>query len=116
MTRTSFRRVLRLGLGLGVMLGMFGCAQEREPIVRVQPNALDKSFFIGALADASDDPEFYWRGYVTDGSSSQEQIGVGSWSHVDRIRWEVTEDRLIAHKAYPLFTQPNDPGKFSGPD
>lgn len=116
MTRTSFRRVLRLGLGLGVMLGMFGCAQEREPIVRVQPNALDKSFFIGALADSSDDPEFYWRGYVTDGSSSQEQIGVGSWSHVDRIRWEVTEDRLIAHKAYPLFTQPNDPGKFSGPD
>lgn len=116
MTRTSLNRVLRLGVGLGVMLGMFGCAQEREPIVRVQPNALDKSFFVGDLANKTDDPQFYWRGYVVDNSATQEQIGVGSWSHVDRITWEISENMLIAHKAYPLFTQPNDPGHYSGPD
>ncbi|MBI5532708.1 MAG: hypothetical protein HY898_08345 [Deltaproteobacteria bacterium] len=117
MTRTSLRGLLRLGLGLGVLLASFGCAKEKEPIVRVQPNALDKTFFVGDLSTPKDDPEFYWRGYVTDGSATQEQIGVGSWSHVDRIRWEITETQLIARKAYPLFFDPlvaNDP--FAGPD
>jgi hypothetical protein len=103
-------------LGLGVLLASFGCAEEREPIVRVQPNALDKTFFVADLATPADDPEFYWRGYVIDGSASQEQIGVGSWSHVDRIRWEITESQLIARKAYPLFVDPNDQGSYAGPD
>ncbi len=117
MTRIALKRALRLGVGLGLLVALSGCAKEMAPINRVQANALDKSFFVGPnLADPSDDPEFYWRGYVTDASASQSLVGVGSWSGVDRIRWEITEDMLIARKSYPLVTQPDEPGSFSGPD
>ncbi|MEZ4228040.1 MAG: hypothetical protein R3B89_02675 [Polyangiaceae bacterium] len=90
-----------------------GCAEERAPIVRVQPNALDKSFFIGEdLAKPADDPEFYWRNFVVDASESQELIGIGSWSGVDRIRWEISETQLIARKSYGI----SDGGDDKGPD
>lgn len=80
-----------------------GCMEERDPINRVQANALPKTFFVGEqIADPADDPEFYWRNYVVDASASQSLIGVGSWGHVDRVRWEVTEDLLIARKAYQI--------------
>ncbi len=95
----------RLGLGallLGSILGT-GCAQERDPISRVQANAMSKHFFVGAdLQKPDDDPEFFWRNYVVDASASQSLIGVGSWGHVDRIRWEITEDMLIGRKAYQI--------------
>jgi hypothetical protein len=90
---------------LGGLLGWVavGCAQERDPINRVQPNAVSKHFFVGtSLSDPSDDPEFFWRNYVVDASASQSLVGVGSWGHVDRIRWEVTQDMLIARKAYQI--------------
>lgn len=89
-----------------------GCAQERDPISRVQPNALNKHFFLGEkLDDASDDPEFRFRNYVVDASVSQSLIGVGSWGHVDRIKWEVTENLLIARKAYGIAEGADDKGK-----
>ena len=97
----------RASFALGAMvLGMLaaqGCAAERDPINRVQPNAMPKHFLVGdALADPSDDPEFYWRNYVVGASASQSLVGVGSWGHVDRVRWEITEDQLIARKAYQI--------------
>lgn len=101
------RMATRLALG-AIVLGALGgagtgCAEERDPINRVQANALPKSFFVGEkIADPGDDPEFYWRNYVVDASASQSLIGVGSWGHVDRVRWEVTEDLLIARKAYQI--------------
>jgi len=77
--------------------------QERDPINLVQAGALTKSFFLGEdLNDPGDDPQFHWRNYVVDGSASQSLVGVGSWSNVDRVRWEVTEDALIARKAYQI--------------
>lgn len=79
-----------------------GCAEERPPINRVQSGALSKSFFVGQLEDPADDPQFYWRNYVVDASASQSLVGVGSWGGVDRIRWEITEDMLIARKAYQI--------------
>jgi hypothetical protein len=120
MTRKIFKSVLRCGVGLGLLASIAGCADQQEPVNRVQANALDKHFFLGeSLSNATDDPEFYWRGYVVDGSAAQSAIGVGSWSHVDRIRWEVTEDMLIARKAYPLFDQSDQdvpPDTYAGTD
>jgi hypothetical protein len=88
-----------------------GCAAERDPINRVQPNAVGKQFFVGAkLDDPSDDPEFYWRNYVVDASASQSLVGVGSWGHVDRIRWEITQDMLIGRKAYQIADGQDDKG------
>jgi hypothetical protein len=43
-----------------------GCAEERQPINRVQPNALTKEFFVGDIADPDDDPEFFMRNTVVD--------------------------------------------------
>jgi hypothetical protein len=95
-------------------LGM-GCAEERDPINRVQANALDKTFFVGAnLVDAADDPEFRHRSYVVDGSASQSLIGIGEWGHVDRVRWEITADLLIARKAYELAPAQDNKGSVSG--
>lgn len=87
-------------LALAILALVPGCAQERKPINRVQADALDKTFFVGKLDDPTDDPEFYWRNFVIDGSEAQELIGIGSWSAVDRIRWEITENTLFARRAY----------------
>jgi hypothetical protein len=111
----NLKRIARLGLVPLFVLALVGCAEERAPITRVQPGALDKHFFVGAkIDDAADDPEFYWRNYVVDGSASQSLIGVGSWSGVDRIRWEITEDLLIGRKAYQISKGADDRGAVIG--
>jgi hypothetical protein len=101
------RSLSRAGITAGILLllgtGSSACMMERAPIKRTEPGAMSKTFFIGdKLHDASDDPEFYWRNYVVDASASQSLVGVGSYSGVDRIRWEITEDMLIARKAYQI--------------
>ena len=58
----------------------------------------------------NDDPEFYFRNYVVDGSASQSLVGIGSWSGVDRIRWEITENLLIGRKAYQNRRRPGQQG------
>lgn len=100
---------MRLGkayAGLGILFLLAhnaACMQERNPINTVQAGRLDKTFFVGDdLASAEDDPEFLWRNYVVDASASQSLVGVGSYSGVDRVRWEITEDLLIARKAYQI--------------
>ncbi len=99
----AFRRA-RLGMGLlALSIASTSCMEERPPINLVQAGVLSKAFFVGEnLSGPEDDPEFYWRNYVVDGSASQSLIGVGSWSGVDRIRWEISEDMLIARKAYQI--------------
>ena len=97
----KWTRRLAMGLSL-VALNVVGCAQERDPINRVQADALSKDFFVGKLADPSDDPEFFWRNFVVDGSEAQSMVGIGSWGAVDRIRWEITENLLIARKSYEI--------------
>ncbi|MEZ4221147.1 MAG: hypothetical protein R3B13_09465 [Polyangiaceae bacterium] len=98
-----------MGLSL-VALNVVGCAQERDPINRVQADALSKDFFVGKLGDPSDDPEFFWRNFVVDGSEAQSMVGIGSWGAVDRIRWEITENLLIARKSYPISDGADDKG------
>ncbi len=46
---------------------------------------------------------------------SQSQIGVGSWGHVDRIKWEITENLLIARKAYQIADGQDDKGTPPAP-
>jgi hypothetical protein len=100
-----FGRVRFAALGAVLVTAMFapGCAAERPAIDRVNANALSKHFFVGAdLSDAKDDPEFFWRNYVVGASAAQSLVGVGSWGGVDRIKWEITEDLLIARKSYQI--------------
>src|SRR5581483_9200681 len=88
---------------LGALAFGAGCAQERDPINKVQPNALNKHFFAGAdLSDRTDDPQFFWRGYVVDASASNSFIGVGSWRGIDRVVFDIQENELIVRKAYAI--------------
>lgn len=100
--RTHFPHGLSaLTLALGLVSG---CAEERAPINRVQPNAVEKSFFVGAkLSDASDNPEFYYRPTVVDVDYGASQDGMFTASHAQtlaRVGFEVTEDLLVARLTY----------------
>lgn len=106
------RRLLQ-GLSL-LALGFVGCAEEREPINRVQPNALEKSFFVGKLSDELDNPVFFSKAFVIDQSVGQNNMSVGLYSGTDRIKWEITEDYLIARKAYQIAIGQDDHGKPEG--
>lgn len=97
----SSHPLARLFIGLSV-LAIGSCAVERPAINRVQPNALDKSFFVGKVTDSKDDPVFLTRNFVVDASESQELVGVNTASGVERVRWEITEDMLFARRAYSL--------------
>jgi hypothetical protein len=79
-----------------------GCAEEREPISRVQPNALEKAFFVGQkLQDPSDDPEFYAAATVIDVPYGVDHgLFSGSAGGLKRLKWEISERKLLARATY----------------
>ncbi|MBN2362073.1 MAG: hypothetical protein JXR83_21660, partial [Deltaproteobacteria bacterium] len=85
-------------------LCLVGCAEERPPINRVQPDALPKSFFVGDdLQGIGDDPEFYMRGTLIDVGFGASQDGLFTSTYgqpVSRVKWEITEKFLNARLAY----------------
>lgn len=96
-------------LGTAALFGMvayasIGCAQERDPRNYVQPNAMDKSFFVGAnLRDASDDPEFYMRNTLVDvpyGSGVDGLFTATYAQPLSRMKWEIQENSLYARLTY----------------
>lgn len=97
-------RSVRWSVALALLASLSGCASERAPINRVQPEALEKSFFVGAsLTDDADDPQFYYRPTVADVDYGASQSGLFTASYAQttaRIRWEITEDKLLARLAY----------------
>ncbi len=102
--KTRFFRWLGL-VALTWLVGSMavGCAQSRDPINRVQPQALDTHFFVGAnLSDPTDDPEFYMGTRIID-----EPYGVGqgffmfqSIGGLARLKWEIQEDLLVGRLTY----------------
>ena len=90
-----------IGLAAGISVG---CAEEREPINRVQPNALTKSFFVGDdLQDTADDPAFYARAVITDVGYGAAQDGLFTSTYAQPLavmKWEITEDLLIGRLIY----------------
>jgi hypothetical protein len=97
-------------------LGVFGCAEERAPINRVQANALDKTFFVGDRFDDADDPEFYYRATIVDVDHGATQTGLftaGYGQAMVRVHWEIAEDLLLARLSYDRIdntTGEIDPG------
>ncbi|MBL8917486.1 MAG: hypothetical protein JNJ54_01380, partial [Myxococcaceae bacterium] len=80
------------------------CAQQQPPIIRVQPDAIDKAFFVGKdYLAASDDPEFYSQATLVDVGYGAGQDGLFTSTYAQpltRVKWTVTEDLLIARLAY----------------
>jgi len=98
--RTPWRSFAVLCL-TALSAGGLDCAQERDPINRVRENALPKNFFVGAnYTDQADDPEFYANNFVVDGTADNSMMPVGTYDDVDRVRWEIQEDFLLARKSY----------------
>src|SRR5688572_4168348 len=97
-----------VALAACALAGGQGCAEERDPINQVQTGALPKHFFVGQkLDDAVDDPEFYFRTTVVDvsaGAGSESLFTNSDSQPTVRIRWEITEDKLIARLAYELVS------------
>jgi hypothetical protein len=81
-----------------------GCALEQDPINRVQPNYYDKTFFVGAdFQGVKDDPEFYSQSTLIDVGFGAGQDGLFTSTYAQpltRVKWQVTEGRLIARLAY----------------
>ncbi len=90
-----------IGLAAG---GAVGCAEEREPINRVQANTLAKSFFVGEdFEDTSDDPAFYARVVITDVGYGAATDGLFTSTYAQNptvIKWEITEDLLLGRIVY----------------
>ena len=87
----SGRRGLRALTLAALCVAVSGCAEERDPINKVQANALEKSFFVGAsLTSDDDDPQFYYRPTVADVDYGASQGGLFTASYAQttaRIRW-----------------------------
>src|SRR5262245_52269818 len=96
-----------------------GCASERAPINRVQANALAKSFFVGKLDDASDDPEFYMRTSIVDAAAGAGSDGLFTSSDAQptvRIRWDIQQELLLARLTYELVEGTDGKGAHRVPD
>jgi hypothetical protein len=97
----AFGLVALTALGGG---GLQGCAEERDPINRVQPLALSKSLFVRADGEGkylTDSDSWYFRGVITDVPTSQAVAFVGAATEMYRVKWEITEKKLIAYREDP---------------
>lgn len=107
-TRTWFGRLGLTALVIGVIgsgAAAVGCAEERDPIDRVQANAIPKSFFVGAkLNDSSDDPEFYARSMVIDvpygESGSDFLMFTNTINSMSKIKWSIEENNLVGRVSF----------------
>ena len=91
-------------MGLALALLFTACAEERPPINRVQPYAMDKTWFVGDnLLDTSDDPEFWTQATLIDVGygAAQSALFTSTYAQpMSRIKWQITEDMLIGRIAY----------------
>lgn len=112
--RWKWRRLLLVGAVGLIAGGAFGCAEEREPINRVQANALAKSFFVGdRLQDTSDDPEFWTQATLVDVGYGANQDGLFTSTYAQptsRIKWVVTEDLLLGRLTYERIEESDGKG------
>lgn len=113
----SWKWVRYAVLALAVAAVAAGCAEERAPINRVQPNALAKSFFVGTdLQSPADDPEFWTQATIVDVGYGASQFGLFPSTFtqsVSRVKWQITEDLLLARLTYERIADSD--GKGAGP-
>ena len=89
-------RALTVLIAAGAM--MAGCALDKGDYNYVQPGTyVKKSELLGK--------SFYLRSVVVDtkaGASGNNSVGGGDWLRIERVRFEVQEDKLVGHKDYEL--------------
>src|SRR3954467_771755 len=90
---------------VGSSSGMVGCAAERDPIDRVQLNAIPKDFLVGKnYSDPSDDPEFYARSMVIKvpygESGSDFLMFTNTINSMSKIKWQIQESQLVGRISF----------------
>jgi hypothetical protein len=92
----------RIVLALVAAVAATGCG-EAVDINRVAPNVVDKKIFDG---------EWYFRSTVVDKQFHTDMVFIGVEGGLERVRWEITESQLIAHRSYEKVpgSDPSNPG------
>ncbi len=102
-----------------------GCLQERSPINRVQPDYIDKMDVIpnqykqlsadksqtpGILSAAliAREPVFFTQTTLISKPTTTGFTGLTSYSQMDKIRWQVTENLLVARQAFAFVRNAPD--------
>ena len=113
------KRILGSGSILLIAAVLLGaCADERDPINRVQPYALPKTFFIGEdFQSADDDPEFWSQNTMIDvgyGATKSGQFTSTYAQPMARLKWQITEDYLLARASYERIDYTDGKGYATG--
>ncbi len=90
---------------LVALMALAGCAQDVGDLNRVQPNYVKKSDFQG---------EWYIRQTVVDVPPNVAFAFVGYQLDMEKIRWEITEDYLLAYRSYELVPGANPDAQAEG--
>lgn len=92
----------RIVLALVAAAAAAGCGPAID-INRVGPNVIDKTTFNG---------EWYFRSTVVDKQFHTDMVFIGLEGGLERVRWEITEGQLIAHRSYERVpgSDPSNPG------
>lgn len=79
-----------------------GCGEAIE-ISRVGPNVVDKAIFAG---------EWHYRSTIVDKEFHTDMVFIGYEGSLERVRWEITEGLLVAHRSYEKIpgSDPTNPG------
>jgi hypothetical protein len=110
MRNLPFARFVGAALALsGLLLPLTGCPEARAPLDRTQANAIPKSVFEG---------EWYFQRTVVDVPYETEFTFIGDQGELERIRWVIRENMLIAVRSYQRITD-SDPdlapdGEYEG--
>lgn len=101
-------------VALTALGGAQGCAEERDPINRVQANVVPKSIFLrpdgqGRFLDDSD--SWYFRATITDVPAAQATAFIGAAGDMYRMKWRISEDgkELQAYREDPDILNSGDP-------
>lgn len=89
------RSSMRALFAAAMIVGALGaCAKDVVDIDRTQPNRVSKELFQG---------EWYFRPTVMDVQYNQGMIFEGYEGEMDRIRWDIREDQIVAYRSYELL-------------
>jgi len=98
-------------VALTALGGAQGCAEERDPINRVQPLAVPKSIFVKPDGDGrylDDSASWYFRALITDVPASSSMAFVGAAGEMYRVKWRIEEGHLVAYREDPDILSSGD--------
>lgn len=98
---SKLRQALALATGIAMVAG---CAKNVGDINRVQPNYIDKSILNGT---------WYFHQTITSVPYENGEFFQGLESDMDKVRFQITENAVIAYRAYQFIPNGDTPGSLN---